>query len=68
MITPELREYALTPDLFMMIADGSSVSRHDDGRICILQGNVWASITAPRFEEHKLDDVIAHVHTLVPPR
>ena len=67
MITPELREYALTPDRFTTIVEGSSVSRHDDGRICVLQGNIWASISAPRFEEHELGDVIAHVHELVPP-
>jgi hypothetical protein len=67
MITPELREYALTPDRFTTIVEGSSVSRHDDGRICVLQGNIWASISAPQFEEHELDDVIAHVHELVPP-
>lgn len=66
MIAPELREYALTPDLFSTIVERSSVSRHDDGRICVLEGNVWASISAPRFEEHELDDVIAHVHDLVP--
>jgi Acetyltransferase (GNAT) family len=66
MITPELREYALTPDLFTTIAEGSSVSRHDDGRICVLVGNIWASISAPRFDEDELDDVIAHVHELVP--
>ena len=65
MITPELREYALTPDLFTTIVDGASVSRHDDGRICVLQGNIWASISAPRFEEGELDDVIGHVHELV---
>jgi hypothetical protein len=65
MITPELREYALTPDRFTTIAEGSSVSRIDDGRICALQGNIWASISAPRFEEHEVDDVIAHVHQLI---
>jgi hypothetical protein len=66
MITPELREYALTPDRFTTIVEGSSLSRHDDGRICVLQGNIWASISAPRFDEDELDDVIAHVHELVP--
>ena len=67
MITPELREYALTPDRFATIVEGSSVRRDDDGRICVLEGNIWASISAPRFEEHELDDVIAHVHELVMP-
>jgi hypothetical protein len=66
-ITSELREYALTPDRFATIVEGSSVSRHDDGRICVLQGNIWASVSAPRFAEHELDDVIAHVHELVQP-
>ncbi len=67
MITPELREYALTPDRFSTIPEGSSLTRHDDGRICVLQGNIWASISAPRFAEHEVDDVIAHVRALVPP-
>lgn len=67
MITPELREYALTPDRFSTIVEGSSVSRHDDGRICVLQGRIWASISAPRFEEDELGDVIDHVQGLVGP-
>lgn len=66
MIRDELREYAETPDRFGLIPDGTSVSRVDDGRICVVQGATWASISGPRFEEHELDDVLAHVHTLVP--
>jgi len=66
-IDDALREYAEMPDLFAPIPEGSSVSREDDGRICILQGSIWASISAPRFEEHELDDVIAHVHARVAP-
>jgi hypothetical protein len=67
MIEPGLREYAETPDRFATIAPGASVTRHDDGRICVLQGTLWASISAARFAEDQLDDVIAHVHELVPP-
>jgi hypothetical protein len=67
MIDDALREYAETPDRFAPIPAGSSVSRDDDGHICIVQGTVWASISAPRFEEHQLDDVIAHVHDRVAP-
>lgn len=67
MITPELREYAETPDRFSAIPESGSVSRYDDGRICVLQGTLWASISAPRFDEEQLDDVIARVHELVPP-
>jgi hypothetical protein len=65
-ISDELREYAETPDRFSPLPEGSSVTRFDDGRICVLQGTIWAGISAPRFEEHELDDVIALVHELVP--
>jgi len=67
MIDDALREYAEMPDLFAPVPEGSSVGRDDDGRICIVQGAVWASISAPRFEEHELDDVIAYVHERVAP-
>ena len=66
MIDAALREYAETPDRFAPIPEGSSVTRFDDGRVCIVQGSVWASISGPRFAEHELDDVIALVHELVP--
>jgi hypothetical protein len=62
----ELREYAEAPDRFAPIAEGTSVTRIDDGRICIIQGATWGSISAPRFEEPELDDVIAHVRAVVP--
>jgi hypothetical protein len=65
MIDPALREYAETPDLFAPIPEGSSVTRFDDGRICVIQGPTWAGISAPRFEEDELDEVIALVHELV---
>ena len=67
MIDDALREYAETPDRFAPIPEGSSVTRDDDGRICIVQGTVWASITTPRFDEHELDDVLAHVRERVAP-
>lgn len=67
MISPELREYAESPDRFSAIPDDGSVTRDDDGRICVLQGRLWASISAPRFDEDELDDVIEHVHALVAP-
>ncbi|MFL5955278.1 MAG: hypothetical protein ACJ76I_14340 [Gaiellaceae bacterium] len=66
MIDRALREYAETPDRFSAIA-GTSISRDDDGRICILQGKLWASFSAPRFAEEELDDVIEHVHARVAP-
>jgi hypothetical protein len=67
MIDDALREYAETPDLFAPIPEGASVDRDDDSRICIVQGTIWASISAPRFDEHELDDVLAHVHERVAP-
>ena len=66
MITDELREYAETPDRFAPVPEGSSVTRFDDGRICVIQGTTWAGISAPRFREEELDEVIALVHELVP--
>lgn len=66
MIDAALREYAETPDRFASIPEGSSVTRFDDGRICIVQGTIWASISGPRVEEHELDDLIALVHERVP--
>jgi len=66
MITDELRECAETPDRFAPIPEGSSVTRFDDGRICVIQGATWAGVSAPRFREEELDEVIALVHELVP--
>jgi hypothetical protein len=66
MIDAELLEYALTPDRFAPIPEGSSVTRFDDGRICVIQGTTWAGISGPRFREEELDEVIALVHDLVP--
>jgi hypothetical protein len=65
-ITDELREYAETPDRFAPIPEGSSVTRFDDGRICVIQGTTWAGVSAPRFREDELDEVIAVVHAVVP--
>jgi hypothetical protein len=67
MIDAALREYAETPDRFAPIPQGASVTREDDGRICIIQGPIWASISGAAFAEHELDDVLAHVHERVAP-
>jgi hypothetical protein len=66
-ISDELREYALTPDRFAPIPEGSSVTRFDDGRICVIQGTVWAGVSAMNFDEDELDAVIELVHELIPP-
>jgi hypothetical protein len=66
MIDAELLEYAETPDRFAPIPEASSVTRFDDGRICIVQGATWAGISGLRVRESELDGVIARVHELVP--
>lgn len=66
MIDPDLLEYAETPDRFAPIAEGWSVTRFDDGRVCVIQGPTWAGISGLRFGEGELDEVIALVHELVP--
>jgi hypothetical protein len=66
MIDLALREYAETPDRFAPLPEGSSVTRFDDGRVCIIQGTIWAGISGLRCEERELDEVIALVHELVP--
>ncbi|MBA3842377.1 MAG: hypothetical protein H0X39_07115 [Actinobacteria bacterium] len=66
MISDELREYAEVPDRFAPVPPGTSVTRFDDGRICVLQGATWASISGPRFDERELEDVLALVHELIP--
>jgi hypothetical protein len=65
-ITPELREYAETPDRFSYVPDGSSVSRYDDGRICVLQGADWASVTGANVEAGEVAALRAQVRALVP--
>src|SRR5258708_7557455 len=66
MITPELREYAETPDRFVPLVAGSSVARYDDGQICVLQGPNWASGTAPLVAPDELDELLALTRSLIP--
>ena len=66
MITPELREYAETPDRFVPLAAGSSVTRYDDGRICVLQGGNWASVTAPLVAPDEVDELLTLTRSLIP--
>lgn len=65
-LDPRVREYAETPDRFSPVPQTGSVTRFDDGRICIVQGLTWASISGLRCAEAELDDVIATVHAEVP--
>jgi hypothetical protein len=67
-ISAELREYAELPDRFAPIPEGSSITRFDDGRICILQGPNWASISAPNVGADDVDELLSLTRKLVPAR
>jgi ribosomal protein S18 acetylase RimI-like enzyme len=62
----ELRAYAETPDRFAPMVEGSSVSRFDDGRICVIQGQTWASVSAPNVAEHEVEALVAETRALIP--
>ena len=61
MLTDEIREYAETPDRFATVADGSSVTRYDDGRICFIQGENWGSVSAPSVAPDEVEALVAQV-------
>ena len=66
MISQALREYAELPDRFAPVPAGSSVTRHDDGRICVIQGANWASISAPLVHADEVEDLLAQTRTIIP--
>jgi hypothetical protein len=66
-LSSELREYAELPDRYAPIPPRSSVTRFDDGRVCVLQGASWASVTAVSVEEDAVADLVAQVRALVAP-
>ena len=69
MIDDALREYAETPDRFAPIPEGSSVTRYDDGRICIVQGTIWASISGAALRRARgRRRASRYVHERVPRR
>ena len=67
MISPELREYAETPDRFAPVPEGSSVTRFDDGRVCIIQGGDWASVSAPNVGADDVDALLEQVRRAIAP-
>jgi len=67
MISQELREYAETPDRYAPVQDGSSVTRVDDGRICIIQGADWASVSAANVGADEVDQLREHVRRAIAP-
>jgi hypothetical protein len=65
-LTPELREYAETPDRFAHVSSGASVERFADERICILQGPTWASVSGARVGPDEAGSLLAEVRERVP--
>jgi len=66
-LTPETLEYAETPDRFATAIAGGSVSRFDDGRVCVIQGPTWASVSSVQVADDEVGALVAQVHELVAP-
>jgi len=65
-LTPELREYAETPDRFSHIAAGGIVERFADDRVCILQGPTWAAVSGVRVGRDDVESLLEEMRTRVP--
>ncbi len=65
LISAELREYAETPDRYARVPERASVSRIDDGRVCVIQGPTWASVSGPRVAEDEVEDLLAGIRRLI---
>ena len=64
--TRELQEYAETPDRYAPVIEGSSVTRFDDGRVCVIQGPTWASVSAPNVATDEVEALLADTRRLIP--
>jgi len=60
----QLREFAQCPDKFTMISP--DVDRYIDERLCVIQGNVWAGVSAVRVSSGDVDALVAEVRERVP--
>ncbi len=65
-LSAEVREYAQQPDRYATIVEGSAVSRYDDGRVCVIQGPAWASVTCVDVGEDEVGALVERVRELVP--
>lgn len=65
-LTDEVRAFAETPDRFTEIPADGLVTRHDDGRVCIVQGPTFAVVSAPLVGEGEVGDLVEEVRGLVP--
>jgi hypothetical protein len=62
-LTAELREFAQCPDRFTMISP--DVDRVVHERFCLIQGNVWAGVSAVRVAAHDVEALVADVRERV---
>jgi len=60
-----IRELAETPDRFTLLS--RDVERYDDGRVCVVQGATWASVSAVRVAEEEVPSLVETVRELVTP-
>ena len=66
-LSDEVREYAELPDRYATAVAGSSISRYDDGRVCVIQGPTWASVSSVTVAGDDVEALVAQVHELVAP-
>lgn len=65
MSSAALRAYAETPDRFAHVAAGGPVDRFADERVCVLQGDVWASVSGVRVAPDDVEALVADVRERV---
>jgi GNAT superfamily N-acetyltransferase len=65
-LSDEVRAFAETPDRYTEIPADGLVTRHDDGRVCIVQGPTFAVVSAPEVDEGEVATLVDEVRALVP--
>lgn len=66
MLTPELRELAEIPDRWAPVAEGISVTRYMDERVCILEGPTWAGVSGVNVAPEEIPALIEEVRARIP--
>jgi hypothetical protein len=67
MLSRELRELAETPDRYAPVVEGTSVTRYQDDRVCILQGPTWAGISGVHVAPGEVEALVREVRERVAP-
>jgi hypothetical protein len=63
-LSDSLRDFALSPDKFMLI--GPDVDRYVDDKVCIIEGNTWAGVAAIRVDADEVTALVNHVRERIP--